>query len=145
MTNILITGGTGTLGKALSKLLTSQNITHTIGSRNNTTNKTNWIKLDLLNKIGIKEAIKDKNTIFHLATDIKKDSVITQNLLEALENKEMIHFIYISIVGINKVPLTYYKRKLISENLIKQSGIPYSILRATQFFTNMPTKLFQHL
>ncbi len=38
-----------------------------------------------------------------------------------------------SIVGIDKVPIDYYRQKLASEQAIKESPLPYSILRATQF------------
>ncbi len=38
-----------------------------------------------------------------------------------------------SITGIDKVPFPYYQQKLASENAVKGSGIPYTILRATQF------------
>lgn len=41
--------------------------------------------------------------------------------------------LYISIVGIDRVPLGYYRGKLRAERLIESSGVPYTILRATQF------------
>jgi hypothetical protein len=40
---------------------------------------------------------------------------------------------YISIVGIERIPLGYYKAKLECERLIEASGVPFSILRAVQF------------
>ena len=43
------------------------------------------------------------------------------------------HVVYISIVGIDRIPFPYYKSKLAVEEIIKQSGVPWSILRATQF------------
>src|SRR3989304_2344082 len=47
------------------------------------------------------------------------------------------HFVYISIVGVDRIPLPYYKAKLAAERLIEESGVPHSILRAPQFFTLM--------
>ncbi|HQE18729.1 MAG TPA: NmrA family NAD(P)-binding protein, partial [Aggregatilineales bacterium] len=44
------------------------------------------------------------------------------------------HLVYISIAGIEHVDYEYYRHKLEAERLIEQSGIPYSILRATQFY-----------
>jgi len=45
------------------------------------------------------------------------------------------HVVYISIVGIDRIPFTYYRAKLAAERLIESSAIPWSILRATQFHT----------
>lgn len=43
------------------------------------------------------------------------------------------HLVYISIVGVDKVPLGYYRSKLATERLIEISGLPWTILRTTQF------------
>ncbi len=45
----------------------------------------------------------------------------------------MDHLVYISIVGIDRIPYAYYRAKLSCEELVASSGVPYSILRATQF------------
>lgn len=50
----------------------------------------------------------------------------------------MRHYVALSIVGADRLPQSGYLRtKLAQENLIKASGIPYSILRSTQFFEFM--------
>jgi uncharacterized protein YbjT (DUF2867 family) len=41
--------------------------------------------------------------------------------------------VYISIVGVDRVPVGYYRAKLAVERLIEDSGLPWTILRATQF------------
>ncbi len=133
MSDILITGGTGRLGKVLSRLLTGNGTEHTLASRNKPANADNWVFIDLLNKRGIEQAVAEKKIIFHLAHDLKKDSIATQNLLDALKGKPDVHLIYISIVGIDVVPMAYYRQKLISEQAIARSGLAFSILRATQF------------
>jgi uncharacterized protein YbjT (DUF2867 family) len=43
------------------------------------------------------------------------------------------HLLYVSIVGIDAIPYRYYRRKLECEQIIEQSGVPHTILRATQF------------
>ena len=43
------------------------------------------------------------------------------------------HLVYVSIVGIDRIPFPYYARKLAAERALQASGQPYSILRATQF------------
>ena len=45
----------------------------------------------------------------------------------------MRHIVYISIVGVDRIPLGYYRQKLESERLLESSGVPHTILRATQF------------
>lgn len=133
MSKILITGGTGNLGKSLVKILEENKIQYTIASRHNKTGKANIAVTDLLENTGIKEAVSGKEIIFHLATDLKHDTRVTQNLLHAIDPNSSVHLIYISIVGTDKVPLAYYRQKLASEEALKRSGIPYTILRATQF------------
>jgi len=43
------------------------------------------------------------------------------------------HLLFISINGIDRVPLGYYRAKLATEAVIKASEVPYTILRAAQF------------
>jgi uncharacterized protein YbjT (DUF2867 family) len=43
------------------------------------------------------------------------------------------HLLYISIVGVDVVPYPYYRAKHACELVIRGSGIPFTILRATQF------------
>lgn len=45
----------------------------------------------------------------------------------------MRHLVYISIVGVDRVPLRYYKSKLAVERLVEESGLGWTVLRATQF------------
>ena len=47
----------------------------------------------------------------------------------------MKHLIYVSIVGVDEIPFGYYRHKLGAEEIIARSGVPFSILRATQFHT----------
>jgi uncharacterized protein YbjT (DUF2867 family) len=133
VSKIFITGGTGNLGKSLSDLLASENIPFTIGSRNNKSGAGNVAIIDLIQNQGLKEALQGKDIIFHLATDLKKETTITQNLLNAIGADPHVHLIYTSVVGTDKVPLAYYKQKLASEQAIKESGLRYTILRATQY------------
>src|SRR5206468_4133095 len=59
----------------------------------------------------------------------------TMNLLTAAKAAKVKHYIALSIVGTDSLPGSGYLRaKLVQEDLIKGSGIPYSILRSTQFF-----------
>lgn len=132
MAKILITGGTGTLGKKVCELLDAQHIPYVVGTRRKSENN-HLVTMDLIQNTGISEAVVGKELIFHLATDLKKDTEATQNLLKALGGQSKVHLVYISIVGIEDIPFSYYRQKLASEKAIKQSGIPHTIVRATQF------------
>jgi uncharacterized protein YbjT (DUF2867 family) len=139
MRNILVTGGTGTLGKVVVNKLVNQNSKVSILSSKENVKFPNGVKLftgNLETGDGLYEAIKDVEVIIHCASNSKNfqgvDIIGTKNLLGAINNK-IHHFIYISIVGIDKSDFPYYLAKLEVEEMIQKSGIPYSILRATQF------------
>jgi uncharacterized protein YbjT (DUF2867 family) len=54
-------------------------------------------------------------------------------LLGAARATGTLHLVYVSIVGVDRVPYRYYRAKLEAERLIQGSGLPWTILRATQF------------
>jgi uncharacterized protein YbjT (DUF2867 family) len=62
----------------------------------------------------------------------QRDIIQTRNLLAALGDARP-HIVFSSIVGVDQVHLGYYRAKVISERLISGSGLPWTILRATQF------------
>ena len=43
------------------------------------------------------------------------------------------HLIFISIVGVDRIPYGYYRDKVASEKAIEASGVPFTIIRVTQF------------
>ncbi len=97
-----------------------------------------WIQADLETGTGLVQAVEGIDVIVHAATGGNRhtwqvDVEGTRRLLEAARQAGVSHVIYISIVGIDKVLYAVGKAKLASENLIEHSGIPWSILRATQF------------
>lgn len=57
------------------------------------------------------------------------------NLLAAEAAAHVAHHVALSVVGTERlVAMGYFRAKLAQENLIKASGIPYTIVRSTQFF-----------
>jgi uncharacterized protein YbjT (DUF2867 family) len=58
-----------------------------------------------------------------------------RRLLEAAGGAGVGHHLCLSIVGIERVPLAYYRVKVEQAQLVAGSGLPYTILRATQFHT----------
>ena len=43
------------------------------------------------------------------------------------------HIVYVSIVGIDRVPYPYYRYKLMAEDVVRSGSVPWTILRGTQF------------
>lgn len=134
---ILVTGSTGQLGSALLKQLKGLDYQVKITSRRKPKEVDfPWVYSDLLSGEGLEEAVKDVDVIIHAATSpIKNSKNIEVAGLEKLLSK--LHhiklFIYPSIVGIEEIPFKYYRLKYKAEELLKNSSVPYTIARATQF------------
>ena len=123
---ILVTGGTGTLGRPTVSLLRAAG--HDVRVLSRTTGG------DLNTGEGLADALAAVTTVVHLATSTgTKDVAQTQRLVDAAKAAGAGHLVYISIVGVEDVPYSYYRAKLASEKVIEGSGIPFTILRATQF------------
>jgi uncharacterized protein YbjT (DUF2867 family) len=97
-----------------------------------------WAQVDLATGRGVREAVEGAQIVIHAATmptpSGKVDVGGTQRLLEAARAVGVEHCVYISIVGIDRNPFFYYRNKLKAEELVRASGVPWSILRATQFY-----------
>jgi uncharacterized protein YbjT (DUF2867 family) len=104
-----------------------------------------WVAADLLTGTGLREAVEGVEAIVHLASSPTKtrgtDIEGTRRLLEAARAAGVRHFLYISIIGIDRVPLSYYKIKLETEGVVRASGVPFTVLRAAQFPSLIDTLL----
>ena len=128
---ILVTGGTGILGRPTVALLRARGHEVRILSR---TPGDGRIVGDLNAGGDLSAAFDGVDTLLHLATSANsKDVAQTQRLMAAAARAGVGHVVYISIVGVDTVPYSYYRAKLASEKVIEASGIPFTILRATQF------------
>ncbi|TNC28936.1 SDR family oxidoreductase [Amycolatopsis alkalitolerans] len=130
---ILVTGGTGTLGRVVAERLLGDGREVRVLSRKPAPAGTpySWRTGDLKTGAGIAEATEGVDTIVHCASNpMGGDVAATRNLIEATRGA---HLVYISIVGIGQIPFLYYNAKLATERLIENSGLPWTILRATQF------------
>lgn len=59
----------------------------------------------------------------------------TSNIIESAKRVGVGHYVALSVVGNDRLPNSGYLRaKAAQEKLIRESGIPYSIVRATQFY-----------
>ncbi|MCU1439575.1 MAG: NAD-dependent epimerase/dehydratase family protein [Rhodoglobus sp.] len=142
---ILVTGGTGTLGRPTVARLTAHGHDVRILSRKPGRNR--FIG-DVTTGVGLREALAHVDTVLHLATSAgSKDPAQARIVVDACRDAGVKHLVFISIVGVDDIPYPYYRAKLESERIIEQSGIPYTILRATQFhsFVGMFIKLQRNL
>ncbi|WP_328323238.1 NAD(P)H-binding protein [Kribbella sp. NBC_00382] len=131
MRTILVTGGTGTLGRPTTASLRAAGHDVRVLSRSSGPGLTTD---DLTKATGLREALNGVDTVLHLSTSQRRADVAqAQNLLEALRPSGVEHLIVVSIVGVDRIPLPYYRYKLEMERLVDRSSIPYSLLRATQF------------
>ena len=131
MTNrtILVTGATGTLGTPTTAGLRAAG--HDVRALSRRTGP-GLVTGDLLSGEGMAAALAGVGTVVHLATG-KDDVRATRTLLDAARTAGVGHVVLISIVGIDDIPLGYYRKKLVVEQLVSESGLPHTILRATQF------------
>lgn len=87
---------------------------------------------------GLADALKDTTAVIHCASNPRgfqdTDITGTKNLLEAIDPKQATHLVYISIAGVGKTAYPYYAAKERVEEIIQESGVPYTILRTTQFY-----------
>lgn len=131
MRTILVTGGTGTLGRPTVQRLRAAGHEVRVLSRKH---GPGLVTGDLSTGHGVREAVNGVDTVLHLATSLgRRDVAQAQHLVESVRPSGVEHLIAMSIVGIEEIPLSYYRTKLEVEQLIIQSSIPYSVLRATQF------------
>ena len=137
---ILVTGGSGTLGRGVvARLLAAGHQVRVLSRRPRPAGGTataEWVTGDLLCGDGLAGAVTGVEAIVHCAGDPRRprvDSNGTRNLLRAARAAGAPHLVDISIVGVDRVPYRYYQAKLQAERLIQASGLPWTILRATQF------------
>jgi uncharacterized protein YbjT (DUF2867 family) len=74
--------------------------------------------------------------VVHAATNPptgKSDPEGTRNLCAAAKEAGTPRLFYISIVGVDKIPMPYYKAKLACEKVLEESGVAWTVLRAVQF------------
>jgi uncharacterized protein YbjT (DUF2867 family) len=135
--HVLITGATGTLGHRLVGEATEAGHKVRALSRRDHVGYTgvHWAQGDLLSGDGIDAALDGIDTVIHCATQGTrgKDVVSATTLISAARRAGVDNIIYVSIVGIDRIPLGYYKSKLRVEEALEASGLGHTIIRVTQF------------
>jgi uncharacterized protein YbjT (DUF2867 family) len=81
---------------------------------------------------GVEVLVEAANTPPNRGTELV---AITRRLLDAAEAAGVRHFVGVSIVGCDRVPMSYYAAKIAQEAAIAAGPVPWSLLRASQFHT----------
>ncbi|GAA2451578.1 SDR family oxidoreductase [Streptomyces glaucus] len=141
MTTILVTGGTGTLGRLVTERLRAAGHEVRVLSRH-----TPPYAVDLREGgSGLDAAVAGVDTVVHCASSPRGgDEQAAGHLIAAARRAGVRHLVHVSIVGVDRVPLGYYRSKLAVERLVEQSGLGWTVLRATQFH-ELLARLFRTL
>jgi uncharacterized protein YbjT (DUF2867 family) len=137
--NVLVTGGTGTLGRHVVMQLRQTGHRARIFSRE-PRGHVDAVQGDLASGAGLVKAVAGMDAIIHAASatrDVLRGRAVdvlgTRRLLAMARDAGVRHVVYVSIVGIDKVAYPYYRAKLAAEAIVRENLVPWSILRATQF------------
>jgi uncharacterized protein YbjT (DUF2867 family) len=135
---IAVAGGTGTVGRHVVEIARGRGHHAVSLSRSE--------GVDLVNGRGLDQALEGAETVIDVSgveTMSTKKAVdfytnATQNLLAAEKKAGVRHHVALSIVGIDKATSGLYAGKLVQEDEVRHGGIPWSLLRSTQFHEFVP-------
>jgi uncharacterized protein YbjT (DUF2867 family) len=141
---ILVTGGTGTLGRLVVVRLRDAGHHVRVLSRQarEADEGVETVTGDLATGEGIAAAVQGAAIIVHCAGSTTGDEEKTLNLVRAASAAGTRHIVNISVVGADRVPVVsgvdramfgYFASKLGAERVVVDSGLPWTTLRATQF------------
>jgi uncharacterized protein YbjT (DUF2867 family) len=141
---ILVTGGTGTLGRQVVPRLREAGSEVRVLSRSTheASDGIEYVTGDLSTGAGIEAAVEGAQIIVHCAGSSKGDEDKTLNLTRAALLAGTQHLVYISVVGADRIPVVsgvdramfgYFASKLAAERVVADSGLPWTTLRAAQF------------
>jgi uncharacterized protein YbjT (DUF2867 family) len=151
---VLVTGGTGHLGRAVVERLKERGEHVRVLARwPGDDTAVEWVQGDLATGEGIATAVARVETVIHAATDspaaqrggfrpldfVRSPTGVdvegTKALVAAAEEAGVAHFVHVSIVGLEHMSrLPYSRVKLAAEHVVRSAGIPWSIARATGFY-----------
>jgi uncharacterized protein YbjT (DUF2867 family) len=142
---VLVTGGTGTLGRHVVPLLRAAGHRVRVLSRtaHEPADGVEHVSGDLATGEGAAAAVAGVETVVHCAGSAKGDDTKARTLVEAAVPAGVGHLVYISVVGADRVPVVsamdraafgYFGAKRAAEEIVIDSGIPWTTLRASQFY-----------
>ena len=140
MSTILVTGATGTLGREVVQKLLDRQQRVRVYTRQPHPPVPAGVEVyqgDIREGTGLIEATRAVDSIIHCVSVYEEgfttDRQGASQLIEAAKANGAPHLVFISIAGIDHSSFPYFQAKLDVERMVEQSGLPWSILRATQF------------
>lgn len=141
---ILVTGGTGTLGRLVAPLLRDRGSSVRVLSRMSHPSEDGieFVTGDLATGQGIDAAVNGVATIVHCAGSATGDADKARTLVRAASDAGVRHLVYISVVGAGEIPIRgrldravfgYYGAKYAAEGVVATSAVPWTTLCTTQF------------
>jgi uncharacterized protein YbjT (DUF2867 family) len=142
---ILVTGGTGRLGHLVVPLLRDAGGQVRVLSRrpHAGTDEIEYVTGDLAKDEGVAAAVSGAEIIVHCADSFKGGADMTRNLVRAASKAGTRHLVNVSVVGADKIPVvssidramfSYFGSQLAIEQVVADSGLPWTTQRATQFY-----------
>ncbi|WP_165984899.1 SDR family oxidoreductase [Streptomyces sp. YIM 98790] len=131
---IAVAGGTGTLGREVAGELRSRGHQVRVLSR-----RSEEYPVDLTTGAGLAGALDGCQAVVDASNASSarraRETLVegTRRLLAAGAEAGVGHHVCVSIVGCDRVPLGYYRIKTEQERVVREGGVPWSIVRATQF------------
>ena len=132
-TTIAVAGGTGWVGRHVVESVRRLGHDPLVIARST--------GVDLTTGAGLDEALTGVDAVIDVTNIVTQNRgrattffrTATRHLLDAEERQGVAHHVLLSIVGIDRVGLGYYRAKLAQEDLVRAGAVPWTILRATQF------------
>jgi uncharacterized protein YbjT (DUF2867 family) len=146
--SILVTGGTGTIGRLVVPRLRAAGHDVRVLSRREreSVDGIEYMIGDLGSGEGLGPAVEGVTKILHLGGSAKGDDQKARNLVRAAAEADRPHVTYVSVVGTDRLPVVsrtdrmlfgYFEAKRIAEGVIADSGLPWTTLRVTQLHEAM--------
>lgn len=131
MTGYLVTGATGQLGRPTAAALRADG--HDVRGLTSS-GREGTAAADLVTGEGVDTALEGIDTVVHLATaNGRRDLEMARTLARAARRSGVGHLVLVSIVGVDRIPLPFYRDRLRIEEIVAGSGVPSTVQRATQF------------
>src|SRR5215216_5056729 len=141
---VLVTGGTGTLGRLVVPRLQDAGCDVRVLSRQSRERDGDieFVTGDLASGAGVQAAVQEAEIIIHCAGTKQGDEDKASRLVQAASRAKTRHLVYISVVGADRIPISsgidramfgYFESKLAAERVVADSGLPWTTLRSTQF------------
>lgn len=136
---VLVTGGTGTLGRHAVAALEAQGVVARVLSRRprpaDAPARREWAQANLLDG-DLEPALRDADAVLHLASEKgagDADVAGTRRLIAAAERSGTRHVVVVSIIGCDRIPLPFYASKQRIEEVVRTGRAPWTLVRVAQF------------